>query len=154
MNVCFTKRTRKFEAKNMVRQLLWYIWAISIKISDLALTSILNTNSTELHSNTINSVYSDLFKNNVGDFLYGPNSNINVILNEKLAFYVNINHLKIYIIDNTTFTTRLLDRICVFDILYNSWDNEKSSQKHEKNDLQKTLYLHVINVSNDDPPPP
>ena len=32
----------------MVRQLLWYSWVIPIKISDLALTSILNSNSTGL----------------------------------------------------------------------------------------------------------
>ena len=40
MNICFTKRTRKLEVQNMVRQLLWYFWAIPTKISDLALTSM------------------------------------------------------------------------------------------------------------------
>ena len=52
LNICFTKRTRKLEAQNMVRQLLWYFWAIPIKISDLALTSILNSNSTGLQLQT------------------------------------------------------------------------------------------------------
>ena len=45
LNICFAKRTREFEAQKIVRQLLRYFWAIPIKISDLALTFILNSNS-------------------------------------------------------------------------------------------------------------
>ena len=56
-------------------------------------------------SNTIISVYSELLKNKVGDFLYDPNLTINLIQKEKLASFDNINHLKIYIIYNATLTT-------------------------------------------------
>ena len=56
-------------------------------------------------SNTIISVYSELLKNKVGDFLYDPNLTINLIQKEKLASFNNINHLKIYIVHNATLTT-------------------------------------------------
>ena len=56
-------------------------------------------------SNTIISVYSDLLKNKVGDFLYDPKLSINLIQKEELASFDNINHLKIYIIHNATLTT-------------------------------------------------
>ena len=56
-------------------------------------------------SNNIISVYSDLFKNRVGNFLYDPKLSINLIQKEELASFDNINHLKIYIIHNATLTT-------------------------------------------------
>ena len=56
-------------------------------------------------SNTIISVYFELLKNKVGDFLYDPNLTINLIQKEKLSSINNINHLKIYIIHNATLTT-------------------------------------------------
>ena len=56
-------------------------------------------------SNTIISVYSDLLKNKVGDFLYDPKLSINLIQKTELAAFDNINHLKIYIIHNATLTT-------------------------------------------------
>ena len=56
-------------------------------------------------SNTIISVYSELLKNKVGDFLYDPKLSINLIQKTELASFDNINHLKIYIIHNTTLTT-------------------------------------------------
>ena len=56
-------------------------------------------------SNTIVSVYSDLLKDKVGDFLYDPNLTINLIQKGKSGSFNNINHLKIYIIHNATLTT-------------------------------------------------
>ena len=55
-------------------------------------------------SNTIISVYSELLKNKIGDFLYHPNLTINLIQKEKLASFDNISHLIIYIIHNATLT--------------------------------------------------
>ena len=46
-------------------------------------------------SNTIISVYSELLKNKVGDFLYDPKLSINLIQKTELASFDNINHLKI-----------------------------------------------------------
>ena len=56
--------------------------------------------------NTLISVYSNLLKNKVGDFLYNPNLTYNLIQKEKLASFNNINHLKIYTIHNATLPTR------------------------------------------------
>ena len=57
------------------------------------------------HSNTIISVYSNLLKNKIGEFLYEPNLAINIIQKEELASFDNMIHLKIYIYHNATFTS-------------------------------------------------
>ena len=56
-------------------------------------------------TNIIISVYSDLLKNKIGDFLYGPTLNINLIQKDKIIPEVKINHLKIYILHNATLST-------------------------------------------------
>ena len=46
-------------------------------------------------TNIIISIYSDLLKNKIGDFLYDPTLNINLIQKDKVIPEVNINNLKI-----------------------------------------------------------
>ena len=62
-------------------------------------------------SNTIISVYSDLLRNKVGDFLYDPKLSINLIQKEELDSFDNIILLKIYIIHNATLTTSGAEKI-------------------------------------------
>ena len=67
------------------------------------------TNQTQIiikhQTNIIISVYSDLLKNKIGDFLYDPTLNINLIPKNKTIPEVKINHLKIYILHNATLST-------------------------------------------------
>ena len=56
-------------------------------------------------TNIIISIYSDLLKNEIGDFLYDSTLNINLIQRDKLIPEVSINHLKIYIMYNATLST-------------------------------------------------
>ena len=56
-------------------------------------------------TNIIISVYSDLLKNKIGEFLYDPTLSINLIQKDKIIPEVNINHLKIDILHNATLST-------------------------------------------------
>ena len=56
-------------------------------------------------TNIIISVYSDLLKNKIGDLLYDPTLNINLIQKDKIIPENKINHLKVYRLHNATLST-------------------------------------------------
>ena len=106
------------------------------------------------HLNTIISVYSELLKNKVGDFLYGLNLTINLIQKEKLASFDNVNHLKIYIIHSATLSARdavkipILNQEIEFNVMNPDIGTFRTKCKHslENTTLKRTAIITIKNL--------